>query len=126
MLSLISRIIIAEITFDRWTLRMIAIVGSKSNGRIKRHAFSSRHLEPSSKIERMRYDCTVSIDGLVIAAVDHDPSLHPTAAPNSSLFKFSTSRRKNGPVDFHQIQLVYFIISRVVCFPVLLMHFRTH
>ena len=123
---LISRIITAEITSDRWTLRMIAIVGSKSNGRIKRHASSSTHLDPSSKIERMQYDRIISIDGLVIATVDRDPSLHPTAAPNSSSFKFSSLRRKNWPVDFHQIRLVYFIISRAVCFPVLLMHFRTH
>ena len=113
---LISRIITADITSDRWTIRMIAIVGSKSNGQIKRHVSSSTHLDPSSKIKWMRYDHTVSIDGLMITTVDRNPSLHPTVAPNSSLFKFSSSRRKNWPVDFHHIRLVYFIISRAVVF----------
>ena len=84
------------------------------------------HLKPPFPIERMRLRRVVSIKWRIIWAVDLDHPLHPTAAHKSTSFKFSSSRRKNLPVDFHQILLVYCIISRVVCFIVLLTHFRTH
>ena len=59
----------------------------------------------------------------LIATVGRDESLHPAVTPQIRSFKCSSSRRKNWPVDFRQIRLLYFFISCVVWFWVFLTHF---
>ena len=84
------------------------------------------NLSPPSVIKRMRINHTVSINMRFIATVDRDASAGSTTTPNSYLFKFSSSRREERPMDFNEIQIVYATISCAVCFLVFLMHFRIH
>ena len=70
-------------------LQLIAIVGWRSNGCIKRRVFSKRstwtHPDAPSPIERMRLNLTISIKRRVISAVDRDEPLDPTVTPNFSI-----------------------------------------
>ena len=106
---------------DRW-INIQRMIKAK---RFLLHAMKS-HLDPSNAIGRSSRRDDDFINGHVIATIDRDEHLHPTAAPKNSSFKCSSSRRKELPVDFRQIRFVQSTISRVVCSLVLLMHVRIH
>ena len=69
------------------------------------HAMKS-HLDPSIAIGRSSNKGDDSINGRFIATVDRDAPLHWMVAPKNHLFKCSSSRRKESPVEFREIGTV--------------------
>ena len=101
-LPLISRVITAEITRNRWTFRHITSIGLKSNGGSKDASFQIKTNDSSRPFidDRTLLTWSRRFDRWTL---DHDrwsrsvPSSDGCAQIRS--FKYSSSRRKNSPVE---------------------------